>query len=568
MKIQLIIVPLIIILLASACTIQKANLAGKINSTEIPNTEFMTAHRGHFQNFMTEKGRTPDSEEKKEILRQTWRNITIHVILKEHFKKYDISVSEQEVIDTLRLNIPAYLRNSPLLMVNGKFDKSLYLQSLEFNNPVNLTPVKRHYFEYLIPIQKLKLKLIDSTILTRKELKILQDIYSSRLDVNWVIFDPQGVSVTVSDNEIQAYYQSNLSSYDLQPTYQLAYSMIKVQPSQADIDATYLKADSLFSAIQKGESFTAMAEKYSLSETSVRGGNLGFVAIGELPIAVKQHLQQIENSQVAPPLNLDGKWHIFQVLERTRTMIRLREIVIEPAASVQTVEHSFSKAESLLELSKSMGLQDAATEMDYPYYMTTSIAKDTLWIADLAVVNNVKAQLRTAKTGALLEPVYSRKLSSWLVLAVINNQTKKFQSLASVKDAIAEQLAKDMKKEISRQIAERWCANNPKPVIHTVAAQNQRMLHTPNLGIGDVLLGNPVDLLIYHTIKNHRAGFLAPISHSDVFLVPIVHKLSLRKDRVAEHRELRNLYMNTLPSDWFENWLEDQIKNASVKIWQ
>ncbi|MDZ4121554.1 MAG: SurA N-terminal domain-containing protein, partial [Candidatus Cloacimonadaceae bacterium] len=218
---------LVIILLSlTACAVQRANLAGKVNGTNIDYTEFISAHRGHFNNFMTEKGRIPDTEEKKEILRQTWRNITVHVILKEHFKRYNIQVTQQEVIDTLINNVPDYLYSSPLLQVGGRFDRSLYIQSLEYDTPVNLRPVKQHYFDYLIPIQKLKLRLIDDILLSKRDIKSIRDILSSTANIDWIVFDPQDTQINISDSEIQSYYQSNLGLFEREQYFQLDYSLI------------------------------------------------------------------------------------------------------------------------------------------------------------------------------------------------------------------------------------------------------------------------------------------------------------------------------------------------------
>ncbi len=95
---------LLLLLALSSCALQTANAAGRVNGTIIKTLDFNAAHRGHFENFMFENGRVPDSEEKKEIHRLTWRNITIHVILKDQFKKYNISASESETLDTLMTN--------------------------------------------------------------------------------------------------------------------------------------------------------------------------------------------------------------------------------------------------------------------------------------------------------------------------------------------------------------------------------------------------------------------------------------------------------------------------------
>ncbi len=558
---------IIVALLASSCAMQKSNLAGRINGTEITYTDFVAAHRGHFNNFMAEKGRTPDAEEKKEILRQTWRNITIHVILKKQFEKYNITVTPQEVIDTLIIHVPPYLRTSPLLQVNGRFDRSLYQQSLEYDTPVNLTPIKQRYMDYLIPIQKLKTRLIENTMLTKREAKLISDIYGSSANIEWVVFDPKDSRVSISDNEIQSYYQSNLSRFGNEKATKLDFCMVKVGINPEDYALTMDLVDSLYTALTKGTDFAAMAEKHSVSESSLRGGNLGFMRIADLPEYILAHLNNLKPGEISTPLQTPDSWNIYQIGDRTRTMIRLNEIVIKPAPGNETIDSYLPQVETLIELGKRFGLQEAAYEMDMDFYSTDVMHQDSLWINDLEVVNAIKARLANARAKTILEPVYSNKLSTWIVVQVMVNQTRKFKSLSEVRAQIVHELEESKRMQITGQIASQWLLLNPKPASATLKPQGYSVHKTDAIRIGDTMFGEPVEYLLYQVIKDHRDKKIKPHVFAGYVLIPVVNSVSTAKNHSVETDKILELYMKTLSPDWFDKWLETQIKSASVKKW-
>lgn len=211
---RLIIIALFgVILLISACASQNVELAGRVNGEPIPLDEFVAANRAHFENFWVQNNRAPGIDERQGINRMTWRNITKHVILKQYFSKYNIRVTPMEVLDTLRTNIPAYIRTSPLFTVNGEFDLNSYYQSLQFDKPENMAPLRKQYFDYYVPIAKLKETLIDKQLLTSKEQAIIGGILSGKADFDWVILDTNAMDVSVTDAEISSYYEKNRNLY-------------------------------------------------------------------------------------------------------------------------------------------------------------------------------------------------------------------------------------------------------------------------------------------------------------------------------------------------------------------
>jgi len=552
----------------SACAVQSRNQAGKINGTDISYQDFVTAHRGHFDNFMVEKGRTPDSEEKQQMIKQTWRDITIHVILKSQFKKYNITVTNQELIDTLSNNVPNYLKNSPRFLANGKFDRSLYLQSLLYDTPVNLKPVKEHYYNYLIPIQKLKQKLIDSSMLSKKEYRLISDIVNSSADIDWIIFDPSEATVRISDLDIQSYYKENAKLFATTPKLEYEVALLPVKPTPQDSLQSQHIADSLYTELMNGASFAKLAELHSAAESAIRGGSLGYLLVMDLPKETKHAIADLDNGQVSNPVQINNSWMIFQVMSRTKSMIKINEIEIVPRPGIDTVNSSKQMIGNLSELARTIGMEKAAYEMDCDYFRTAVMQKDSLWINDLDVVNKVRSELPSVRPGAILTPIYSQRLGTWIVVRVLQNQTQSIKSIESVKASIITTLEQSRKVDVAKQMALNWLSRNAADPISAASAEQLRVERTLNMNIKSTLFTNPIKDVYFESVSlYHKHQRYTAYELDKMIVLPIVTNVRFNKKAADNPDLIRSCFAKNLPANWFDNWIEEQIRTANVKLW-
>jgi len=93
--------------------------------------------------------------------------------------------------------------------------------------------------------------------------------------------------------------------------------LIRVAPSQKDMEAKLALADSLYALIQKGADFGELAKQYSDDENSNRqGGELGWYGADDLLPAFREALAQIDIGQVSHPAASDFGIHLVKLEER------------------------------------------------------------------------------------------------------------------------------------------------------------------------------------------------------------------------------------------------------------
>ena len=111
--------------------------------------------------------------------------------------------------------------------------------------------------------------------------------------------------IPVSDQEIKFYYQSHRKEF---------YEPDQVH-CQHIVTNKQEKAKKILALLDKGESFTVLAQKFSESPDRVNGGDLGLIKRGDYP-AVFNVCFELATGQISPMISSDYGFHIFHLIEK------------------------------------------------------------------------------------------------------------------------------------------------------------------------------------------------------------------------------------------------------------
>ncbi len=551
------------IILAS-CSGPRRDSAAIINGQRISYPDFVRSYQGHTANFQMRTNRTPSSEEKVAIFNETWDNITKHVILEEHFKRYGISVTEQEVIDSLMNTVPPYLKDSPALKVNGKFDRNLYSQSVRYDSPVNMQPVRENFYNYYIPIQKLKEELIDEEVQKSRHSKRIAKIAVSKADFDLLVFDPADMKPILSDNEIQAYYQKNLENFAMAPIFGLQYFSLFVEPEEADRIHSKAVTDSIYKEISQGKSFdTALVERQE-QIPGLKILNPGFVRVEHLDQSLLDILEYLPDNGYSKPIPVGHGYSIYQKLQRTKSMISYRALQIPPVLAPATINAFYSQAMGFKTLAEDVGMAGAAVELDMELHSHPKLGLNDIWHPDLSIVEQVNAQLYTRKKGDYLDPIYSTISGSWIIVYLTENMVHRVQPLADVRDQIVEELLASRKNLLARQKAQAWIDLHPELRIDENAGDYQ-VKHYYRGGVFSLYEGHSLDIA-YITALERYLGKKKPeaCSLNGYYIILIPRAYYPDKKARLDSSELRRLYVKQLDPNWFESWMQNKISKARI----
>ena len=123
--------------------------------------------------------------------------------------------------------------------------------------------------------------------------------------------------VTLTNEEAKKYYDAHIKDFDRPAGIHVREIVILTEnrgPEQ--IEAQRKKAEEAVAALKKGDDFAQVADKYSETDTSSSGGDLGFFAKGELNPALEAVTDKLDKGQFSDVLPIQGGFMILKVDEK------------------------------------------------------------------------------------------------------------------------------------------------------------------------------------------------------------------------------------------------------------
>lgn len=557
---------LISALILASCSGPRGNSAGIINGTRISYPEYIRALQGNTIDFRSVTNRAPDDAEKRQIFNETWRNLSMRVILNDYYKKYDINVSEAEVLDSLSNNIPHFIRSSEVFFTDGKFDSELYLQSLRYDRPVNLSTLRNRYFNDHIPIQKLKPHIIDNELLSKKTRQNIASIMASTVDFDLLVFDPKQMNVVISEQELRGYYQQNLDKYAMEPIYSLSYLSLPITLQEIDLNYSYSVADSIYEEISLGKSFESIREERREYLPGLRIVDSDFVRVEHVDKAILDIIEPLPEGAQSKLIRQDNGYFIYRKHQRTKSMIRFSTLQIPPVISPSTINAQHDNAMAAYRLAQSLGIQETAIELGIRSYVTGKVSPGEKWHQDTLVISTIESRLMERKKGDLLEPIYSSATGSWIIALLIENQVNRAQPYQEVKDAIQAEIRVSRQKQLSEQKAREWLMLNPDLTVNEDVG-NYELVRYSQSGIDARYKTHDLNRVFLNAMLRHQRSEKPQVEQlEELTLILIPRKVQPQKGARVDSQKVRSLFVQTLSPNWFELWMEEKLNQAKIQI--
>jgi parvulin-like peptidyl-prolyl isomerase len=112
--------------------------------------------------------------------------------------------------------------------------------------------------------------------------------------------------VTVSNDEIRAYYDANRDLY----TQELHLQQILLD--------TIEDAEAVLAELKAGEGFNTLARKHSLDGSASKGGDIGFLGKGAMNPALEAEVFTMKDQEVRGPIESGFGFHIVRVVGRRK----------------------------------------------------------------------------------------------------------------------------------------------------------------------------------------------------------------------------------------------------------
>ncbi len=123
---------------------------------------------------------------------------------------------------------------------------------------------------------------------------------------------------TVTETEVDQYLTENRSKFDAGLKYHARHIAVMAEPpsSPAAWERAKQEIDGIAAALAGGEDFAELARTRSKDPSSTGGGDLGWLARGELDATFEQPLLALQKGQVTAPIRSAAGYHILLLEDR------------------------------------------------------------------------------------------------------------------------------------------------------------------------------------------------------------------------------------------------------------
>ena len=126
-----------------------------------------------------------------------------------------------------------------------------------------------------------------------------------------------GGRIKVTDREVDHYMETQEQAGNEAVQYHLGHILIAVKEaaSAADIQKAQSKADELVKKLRAGQDFTQTAMSDSDDDNALKGGDLGWRTINDIPTLFTDKISKMSSGEVADAVRSPSGFHIIKMLE-------------------------------------------------------------------------------------------------------------------------------------------------------------------------------------------------------------------------------------------------------------
>ena len=355
--------------------------AGKINGQTIDARTYNAAVQQTIDNQQRQTPGRLGLEQTEQIRNEVWDQFVDRAVMESQYKKYGITVSQDEIVTAMRTQPIQDLVRSQEFQTDGQFDLAKYQRWLA-------SPAAAPYLDILAAQYRDELR----------RSKLLQavtaDVYVSdaalwqqyrdaneQVTISLTAILPRNAVadslVTVTPAEVAEYYKQHKVVFERPKTAFVSYVSLPSFPDASDTAAALARAQQVRGEIAGGAPFADVAQRESSDSVSARkGGELGEWKKGDMDAAFDAAAFSLPVNALSQPVLSQFGYHIIQVSSRSGDKVKGRHVLIPVEIGGTHRDRLEAQADSLdrladqkvspaafADLAKSMGLEVKTTSI-------------------------------------------------------------------------------------------------------------------------------------------------------------------------------------------------------------
>ncbi len=499
-----------------------------------------------------------------------WQRFVTQKIMEKQLKRYNVKVTDSDVLNKLQNEPPAELMSYPQFQTNGVFDKQKYMTLLTSNE--QFANELETYFRSSLPYELLEkkvkstAKIVDDS--ARIEYIAKNDFASGRL----IYFDYNKVPTEeIKDDELKAYYEKNKEKdYKKESSAKFKFVRFDLNPSKEDISIAKEEIDRIYQDLQSGQDFAELAKSYSQDPGSAsRGGDLGFFGKGSMVPEFANAAFSTPVGQYSQPFKTNFGWHIVKVTgqkknDKGEPEVQASHILISIKASEKTKMDVRDKADEFHALAEDKGIVKAAEAMKLKIDETMPFDEKAQAIPSIGRYPHL-IKLAFKKNVGYLEKPLKIYNGSYVVCELSEKKGKHFEDFNMVKDAIRFKLDKEKRLAKANALAEEFAKKSaPEQYFANAEAEGWRVIDFAQINnetsLPEIGLNKDLNIAILALNPNQYSKVIK--TENGIFIAFASERIKpdmnvWNRDKVKLIEEYKMKKQNAFYSDWYRKVMEE-----------
>ena len=306
---------------------------GKVNGREINIRNYEAAVQSAMEQRQRANPGRMSLEDVEQLRNEVWEQFVQQSVLEEQYGKNGISVSQDEIISSLRNDPPRELAGSAEFQTEGKFDLAKYQRWLASPSAAPVLDALAAQYREEILRTKLYGQITADVFLSDASLWEHYRDQKEEVTIQLTAIVPRRVvpdsAVTVTPAEVAEYYRAHADKFERPRTAFLSYVTLSRATDASDTAAALERAKAVRAEIVGGAPFDEVARRESSDTASgSNGGDLGEWKKGDMDPAFDKAAFSLPINAVSEPVLSAFGFHIIQITSRSGDKAKGRHILI------------------------------------------------------------------------------------------------------------------------------------------------------------------------------------------------------------------------------------------------
>lgn len=243
--------------------------------------------------------------------------------------------------------------------------------------------------------------------------------------------------VNISEQEIDNYLKQNMETKSAGTEYRLSHILIATPEAAtpAQINKAKVKAEKVFKQLKKGADFSQKAIAVSNDELALKGGDLGWRKIAQLPTLIAAEVKKMNKNDIKGPLRSASGFHIIKLRNKRSSnkkyivnQTMARHILVRPTAVLSRAEARL-RIKSILRRIKSGEDFGSMARANSDDKAAAAEGGSLGWVSPGMMVPAFEEEMNKLKPGEISKPFMTQ--FGWHIVQVMSRRkhdnTKQFQ---------------------------------------------------------------------------------------------------------------------------------------------